>query len=114
MAEIFYQQSGAEPNPDSRLKIDLKTFELKFEGIAKNFIEKSSYPETPFPRLPSQNPQIDGMRKNDIVLLEVIDKDLQNYKSQGLGFHVFQYQKGFYKLNLSISECERIIKEINE
>ena len=105
MAKIWYVWEGNKPTRGREARCELP-FE-KFEEIFNAFEKK--YLGTEPPKFPSSNPALDDYREPQFVILEAEGKDLASYKPRQIGFHA-QIKEGFYKIDITIDQCEGILE----
>ena len=105
MANIWYAREGKNPTkPDPRCKLSFEKYQQLFKDYKTNFLG------TYTPDFPSSNPNLDDYRPRKFVVLELAVDDLLNNKTKQIGFHP-QLQEGFYQIDISVNQCDKILKD---
>lgn len=103
MANIWYAKEGENPTTgDQRCELSFEKYQQLFKNYKMNFLG------TDTPKFPSSNPNLDDYRTPKFVVLELAMDDLLNYKPKQIGFHL-QLQEGFYQIDISVNQCEKIL-----
>lgn len=103
MAKIWYAREGQNPTTGGpRCELSFEKYQQLFKNYKINFLG------TDTPKFPSSNPNLDDYRPPKFVVLELSMDDLLNYKPKQIGFHP-QLQDGFYKIDISVNQCEKIL-----
>ncbi len=104
MANIWYAREGQNSTRgDPRCELSFEKYQQLFKNYKMNFLG------TDTPKFPSSNANLDDYRRPEFVVLELARDDLLNYKPKQIGFHP-QLQKGFYQIDISVNQCEKILE----
>jgi len=103
MANIWYAREGQNPTRGGpRCKLPFEKYQQLFNNYKMNFLG------TDTPKFPSSNQNLDDYRAPKFVVLELAVDDLLNYKPKQIGFQT-QLQQGFYQIDISLNQCEKIL-----
>jgi len=100
MANIWYAREGENPTTGGpRCELSFEKYQQLFKNYKMNFLG------TDTPRFSSSNPNLDDYRPPKFVVLELAMDDLLNYEPKQM-----QLQEGFYQIDISVNQCEKILK----